>query len=95
LAGYSLDGLICTHLEELIARVNHILFLLDELVDECAYMLLTITQALLEHSADPNALDDDGLAPVNLAVGNSEMVRLLAQHEADLRLGAKRKAYFI
>ncbi|GFF98583.1 hypothetical protein IFM53868_09867 [Aspergillus udagawae] len=53
------------------------------------YRRLAIAQALLEHGADPNALDDDGLAPVNLAVGNGEMVRLLAQHEADLRLGAK------
>ncbi|KAF5858072.1 hypothetical protein ETB97_004915 [Aspergillus alliaceus] len=51
------------------------------------YRQFGMVQLLLEHGANPNVLDYEGFVPVNRAVQNSQMVRLLVQYGADLALG--------
>lgn len=52
---------------------------------------LEIVQYLLSHNADPNLTDSEGCSPLRIAagVGNSEMVRLLAEAKADIHSYAK------
>ena len=46
-------------------------------------------QILLEHGADPNSMDNDGMSCLNHAMHDLELVTLLIGHGADVTLGEK------
>lgn len=47
------------------------------------------TKILLEHGADPNTQDKNGLTCLNKATYDAELVRMLIKHGADITLGSK------
>ncbi|KAL3484484.1 ankyrin repeat-containing domain protein [Aspergillus germanicus] len=51
------------------------------------YRCLETVQTLLELGADTDILKNDGYTPINLAVGNTRIARLLLQHGADFGAG--------
>ncbi|KAL2800461.1 ankyrin repeat-containing domain protein [Aspergillus keveii] len=51
------------------------------------YRCLETVQTLLELGADTNILKNDGYTPLNLAVGDTRITRLLLQHGADFGAG--------
>ena len=54
-----------------------------------SYRQLQTAQILLEHGANPNIIDDNGLTCLNKAIHDAELVALLIKYGADINLGAK------
>jgi ankyrin repeat protein len=47
------------------------------------------TKLLLQHGADPNSVDSNGLTCLNKAIHDVELVRMLIKHGADINLGSQ------
>ncbi|KAJ0415115.1 ankyrin repeat-containing domain protein [Aspergillus carlsbadensis] len=52
------------------------------------YRRSQMVKILLEGGANPNLVDDEGNTPLGLAAGNTELVRLLLKHGADIHQGS-------
>ncbi|KAK0099478.1 hypothetical protein ONS96_008315 [Cadophora gregata f. sp. sojae] len=54
-----------------------------------SYRRTETVKILLEHGADPNSVDNDGMSSLNNSMHDLELVTLLIKHGADVTLGVK------